>query len=193
MEKQIKTSVINKKLLCTDNQVNIAKYEDFAMKILNKSEKGTNVFAITCDKNNFNLIPTATINVAYNLALHNKKVLVINCDTQNLAFNNLLATSNNNDIVVNYSNFDIILPVNTDFMNNLTLDELKEKYPNYDYIILCVPSPKCSLNYLAVPQGTPFYMLVIKFISSFYAINKCIGLLNNAELSVIGSVYVKLK
>lgn len=193
MDKKVKVNNINKKFLCAEYSENVARYEDFAMKILNKSESTNNIFALTCDKGNFNVIQIVTLNVAHNLSLHNKKVLVINFDTQNTALNKLLDVQNNNEEIIKYNNIDIVLLENTDTMYKTTLDDLKTKYSGYDFIILCVPSPKKSLNYLTVPKNTNFYMLICKFISSFYAINKCIEMLSSADLNVVGSVYVKLK
>ena len=45
----LKQNGINKSLLSTENIVNSSNYENFAMQLLNRKDKGTNVIALTCD------------------------------------------------------------------------------------------------------------------------------------------------
>lgn len=190
MEKQY---TINKKLLCTENESISSNYDNFAMQVLSRSENGTNIIAITCDTNKFALVDIVSLNLACNLQKHSKKALVINLNPQSNALNTLLDKQNDNEVIVNYSDIDVLLPVSTDFISEMTTEQLKEKYAAYDFIILSVPSPKKMSNYLAVPKNTNYYLLVSKFISSFYAANKCIQLIDKAESNVIGSAYIKLK
>ena len=43
----LKQNGINKSLLSTENIVNSSDYENFAMQLLNRKNKGTNVIALT--------------------------------------------------------------------------------------------------------------------------------------------------
>lgn len=184
---------INKSLLCAQDESISSNYDNFAMQILSASENGTNILAITSDTNSFALVDIVCLNLAFNLQKHNKKVLIINLNTQSNALNTLLDKQNDNETILNYADTDILLPISTDFIREMTNEQLKEKYSDYDFVILCVPSPKKMANYLAVPKNTNYYLLVSKFISSFYAVNKCIHLIEKAESNVLGSAYIKLK
>ncbi len=183
---------INKKLLCAEDLSNTENYENFTMNILKTNTEDINVIAITSDNNTINTISTVCLNVGYNLSLHSKKVLVINLDVFNPALNDLLCKENDDERIVNYGNIDLILPKSTDLIGNLSLEELKNKYNDYDFIIICVPSPKKLPAYLAVCDGVDYYLLVNKFISSFYSANKCIKLIEATGAKVVGSVYIKL-
>lgn len=190
MEKQY---TINKNLLCTENEDISSNYDNFTMQVLSRSENGTNIIAITCDTNKFALVDIVSLNLASNLQKHSKKALVINLNPQSNALNTLIDKQNDNEVIANYAGIDVLLPVSIDFIREMTNEQLKEKYADYDFVILSVPSPKKMANYLAVPKNTNYYLLVSKFISSFYAVNKCIQLIDNAESHVLGSAYLKLK
>ncbi len=106
MEKQY---IINKNLLCTENESISSNYDNFAMQVLSRSENGTNIIAITCDTNKFALVDIVSLNLACNLQKHSKKALVINLNPQSNALNTLLDKQNDNDIIINYSDIDVIL------------------------------------------------------------------------------------
>ncbi len=188
-----KQSEINKNLLCAENNVNSLNYENLAMTILSKKTEGTNFSAITTDIKSSNISAIVTLNVAYILKKHNKNVLVINLDTQSQAINNLLVASNDNEKIVNYKEIDVLLPNTADLFCGMTLDDLKNKFSEYDFVIFCVPSPKYSTNYLALPKSVDFYILINRFFSSYFAANKCLDLLDTAEQNIVGSVYIKIK
>ena len=188
-----KQNGINKSLLSAENIVNSSNYENFAMQLLNRKDKGTNVIAVTCDIKTSDITAIVCLNVGFNLKKHGNNVLVINMDTQNIAFNDLLESQSNDDRVVNYEDIDVLLPQSTDFTQNLSLEDFKNKYSEYDFVILCVPSPQYESNYLAVPKNTDFYLLITKFFSSYFAANKCIDLIEAIDSKVLGSVYIKLK
>ncbi len=188
-----KQNGINKSLLSTENIVNSSDYENFAMQLLNRKNKGTNVIALTCDIKTSDITAIVCLNVGFNLKKHGNNVLVINMDTHNIAFNDLLESQSNDDRVVSYGDIDVLLPQSTDFTQNLSLEDFKSKYSQYDFVILCVPSPKYESNYLAVPKNTDFYLFFTKFFSSYFAVNKCIDLIEAIDSKVLGSVYIKLK
>lgn len=188
-----KNNMINKSVLCAENTENCSNYENFTMQILSRSSKETNVLAITTDTNKIDLISIVGLNVGYNLACHNKKVLLINLDTTNSVLNDLFLKQNDNDNIISYGKIDIILPESTDFVGNMDLNDLKTKCSDYDFVILCVPSPKYFCNYLAVPEQTEYYLLVSRYISSFYSLNKCINKIVSAKSIVVGGVYTKFK
>ncbi len=188
-----KQNSINKNLLSAENIKNTFAYENFAMQLLNRKESGTNVFAITGDTKSSDIITIVSLNIGYNLKQHNNKVLVINLDINNLAINDLLLQQNNDENVISYGDIDVLLPTSIDLFYTMTDKDIKDKYSDYDYVIFIVPSPKYFSNYLAIPKNVEFYILVSKFLSSFYAVNKCVNLLESIESKVIGSVYIKLK
>ena len=72
------------------------------MQLLNRKDKGTNVIAVTCDIKTSDITAIVCLNVGFNLKKHGNNVLVINMDTQNIAFNDLLESQSNDDRVVNY-------------------------------------------------------------------------------------------
>lgn len=187
-----KQKPIIKSLLCEENPINSVNYENFAMQLMSKHSDKTNIIALTCDTDSINSVSVVALNVAYNLTMHDRKVLIINCDTFGLAFNDLFGAQNDNDNIINYGKVDIILPKNTDFVGNMTAEEMTDKYSDYDYVLLVVPSPIRSVNYLAVQKNTNYYLLITQVFSSFYKANKCIEMITAAESKVMGSVYIKI-
>lgn len=186
-------NMIDKIALCAENSENSLQYENLAMQILSKSTNKTNVFAITSDSNKRNALSTIGLNIGYNLAYHGKKVLLINMDIANMALNNLLGSQNDNETKIEYGKIDIILPTSIDFIGNLDMQGLKDKYSDYNFVILVVPSPKYSCNYLAVPQQTEYYLVVTKYSSSFYSLNSCIKKITAANSVVCAGVYLRFK
>lgn len=189
--KNLNKNKINKNYLCTENAQNSIYYDDFVMKIINKSNENTNFVALTCDTNKMHLIDTVAINVGYLLTCHKKRVLLVNMDVDNDSLSDFLGSEQ--DKVFAYNNIDIILPKTIDYVGNKNIDDFKNEYKDYDFVIFIVPSPKHSSNYLALPKEVNYYFLVCKYLSSYYSVNKCIKKIEDANSSVLGSVYLKIK
>ena len=65
----LKQNGINKSLLSTENIVNSSNYENFAMQLLNRKDKGTNVIALTCDIKTSDITAIVCLNVGFNLIM----------------------------------------------------------------------------------------------------------------------------
>lgn len=188
----MKNLKLNKNLLSVQNSDNCAYYENFAVQILNKLN-ASKLFAITSDCNKNFTREVVCINVCHNIALHNKKVLLIDLDIFSNIIAEVVGAEKQNDKIVAFDNFDVILASSIDSLVNLSKEQLEEKYVQYDAVILNIPSPKKNNEYLALPEQIDTFILVTKYYSSFYAVNSCIKKLKAINVNLLGSVFIKLK
>lgn len=189
----MKNKAINKTLLTAYNPVLKNDYYNFSMQILNCCKQDVcNIFAISSDTNKLNTRDIVCLNVCSDLASKGKKVLLINLGYQDSKMQELFEGETKLNEVIKYDNFDILLNYSNEFKCD-TKEDLVEYFGEYDIVIFSVPPVNKYSQYLALPSQVSYFMLINKFCSSYYALNKCIKILNEKEICVLGSVFVKIK
>lgn len=183
---------LNKKLLCVEDSENCKYYENFVIQILNKLNT-SKLFAITSDCNKKFTREIVCINACHNLALHDKKVLLIDLDIFSNVIEKVVNAQKQNNTIVKFDNFDVVLASSIDFILNLSKEQLEEKYAQYDVVVFNVPSPKTNNEYLALPSKIATFILLTKYFSNYYSANKIIQKLRKLDVNLLGSVFIRLK